>query len=202
MKSESGVHIAIFASGNGTNAQNLIEYFRDHPDIHISLIISNKADAYVLKRASKEHVPFKVMTGNDWLENGEAAQVLQDYDIDFIVLAGYLRLLPSWLIQQYPGKIVNIHPALLPNYGGKGMYGDKVHKAVIASGDKQSGITIHYVNEEYDKGAIIFQAQCQMLPSETPESLAARIHELEYEHYPRVVEKLIMSNVGSVMGDL
>lgn len=195
MKKESGVHIAIFASGSGTNAQNLIEYFRDHPIIHINLIISNKADAYVLQRAENEKVPYKILTGNDWDENGKASQVLQTYGIDFIVLAGYLRLIPSWLIQQYPGKIVNIHPALLPGYGGKGMYGDKVHKAVIASGDKQSGITIHYVNEEYDKGDIIFQARCPVLSSDTPDSLAARIHELEYEHYPMVVEKIVMSNV-------
>ncbi len=188
-------HVAIFASGSGTNAQNLIEYFRDHPTIHISIIVSNRSDAYVLKRAENENVPHVVLSGKDWGENGNASQVLRDYGIDFIVLAGYLRLLPSWLIQKYPGRIVNIHPALLPNYGGKGMYGEHVHKAVIASGDKQSGITIHYVNEDYDKGDIIFQARCPVLPSDTPDSLAERIHELEYEHYPRVVEKLIMSNV-------
>lgn len=202
MKKKSGVHIAVLASGSGTNAQNLIEYFRDHPDIHISLIISNKADAFVLKRAEKEQVPYKVLTGNDWDENGKASKVLQAYGIDFIVLAGYLRLIPSWLIRLFPNKIVNIHPALLPNYGGKGMYGDKVHKAVIASNDKQSGITIHYVNDDYDKGDIIFQARCPVLSSDTPDSLAARIHLLEYEHYPRVVERVIMSNEGSVIGDL
>jgi phosphoribosylglycinamide formyltransferase-1 len=195
MKKESGVHIAIFASGSGTNAQNMIEYFRDHPEIHISLIISNKPDAYVLKRAKNENVPHLVLSGKDWEKNGKAERVLQDYGIDFIVLAGYLRLLPSWLIQQFPDRIVNIHPALLPNYGGKGMYGEHVHKAVIASGDKHSGITIHFVNEDYDKGDIIFQAQCPVLPSDTPESLVARIHQLEYEHYPRVVEKVVMSNI-------
>lgn len=195
MKRESGVHIAIFASGSGTNAQNMIEYFRDHPDIHISLIISNKADAYVLKRAEKEQLPCKVLKGNEWDENGKASRVLQDNGINFIVLAGYLRLLPSWLIQQYPGRIVNIHPALLPKYGGKGMYGEYVHRAVIANGDKQSGITIHYVNEDYDKGDIVFQTRCPVLSSDTPASLAARIHQLEYEHYPRVVERIVMSNI-------
>jgi phosphoribosylglycinamide formyltransferase-1 len=193
MKMESGVHIAIFASGSGTNAQNMIEYFRDHPAIHISLIISNRSDAYVLKRAENENVPYVMLSGNDWKENGKASQVLRNFGIDFIVLAGYLRLLPYWLIKKYPGRIVNIHPALLPNYGGKGMHGEHIHKAVIASGDKQSGITIHYVNEDYDKGDIIFQTRCPVLPSDTPDSLAERIHELEYEHYPRVVEELVMS---------
>jgi phosphoribosylglycinamide formyltransferase 1 len=189
------IHVAIFASGSGTNAQNMIEYFRGHPIVEISLIVSNKPDAYVLKRAEKENVPHVLLSGKDWEENGLAAQVLKDHQIDFIVLAGYLRLLPSWLIKKYPGKIINIHPALLPKYGGKGMYGENVHRAVIASGDKHSGITIHQVNEEYDKGDIIFQAQCPVLPSDTPESLAARIHELEYEHYPKVLERLVMSNV-------
>ena len=189
------IHVAIFASGSGTNAQNLIEYFRDHPIIHISLIVSNKSDAYVLKRAENENVPHVVLSGKDWEENGNASRVLQEYRIDFIVLAGYLRLLPHWLSHQYLKKIVNIHPALLPNYGGKGMFGEHVHRAVIASGDKHSGITIQYVNEEYDKGDIIFQAQCPVLPSDTPETLAARIHQLEYEHYPKVLEKVVMSNV-------
>jgi phosphoribosylglycinamide formyltransferase 1 len=189
------IHLAIFASGSGTNAQNLIEYFRDHPAIYISLIISNRSDAYVLKRAENENVPYVILSGNDWKENGNASQVLRDFGIDFILLAGYLRLLPSWLIQQYPKKIVNIHPALLPNYGGKGMFGEHVHKAVIASGDKHSGITIHYVNEDYDRGDIIFQTRCPVLPSDTPESLAERIHQLEYDHYPKVVEKVVMSNV-------
>ncbi len=195
IKKKSEVRIAIFASGSGTNAQNMIEYFREHPIVEISLIVSNKPNAYVLKRAEKENVPHVLLSGKDWEENGLAARVLKDHQIDSIVLAGYLRLLPSWLIKKYPGKIINIHPALLPKYGGKGMYGEHVHRAVISSGDKHSGITIHHVNEEYDKGDIIFQAQCPVLPSDTPESLAARIHELEYEHYPKVLEKLIMSNV-------
>ncbi len=195
IKKKSEVRIAIFASGSGTNAQNMIEYFREHPIVEISLIVSNKPDAYVLKRAEKENLPHVLLSGKDWEENGLAARVLKDHQIDSIVLAGYLRLLPSWLIKKYPGKIINIHPALLPKYGGKGMYGEHVHRAVISSGDKHSGITIHHVNEEYDKGDIIFQAQCPVLPSDTPESLAARIHELEYEHYPKVLEKLIMSNV-------
>lgn len=194
-------NVAIFASGSGTNAQNMIEYFRNHDAIKISLIVSNNPDAFVLKRAEKEKMPKVILSGKDWEEKGKAAKVLQDHQIDFIVLAGYLRLLPSWLIRQFPGKIVNIHPALLPAYGGKGMYGEHVHRAVIASGDKQSGISIHLVNEEYDKGAIIFQARCPVLPSDTPETLAARIHELEYEHYPRVVEKVIMSNLWSVTGN-
>jgi len=185
------IKIAILSSGNGTNAENIIRYFGGHNFINIALVISNKPDARVLDRASGLGVPSKVISGIEWKNKAMVEAVLKDYGIDFIVLAGYLLLIPSWLVHLYPDRIVNIHPALLPQYGGKGMYGEHVHRAVIASGDKKSGITIHYVNEQYDGGGVIFQAECKVLDDDTPDTLAARIHTLEYEHFPAVIEKVI-----------
>ena len=183
--------IAIMASGNGTNAQNLIQYFKNHKSIHVVLVISNRSDAYVLQRAKGEQVPSMVIQKQDWQDKEKVLSIFKSRDIEFVVLAGYLLLLPSWLVKRYQGRIINIHPSLLPRYGGKGMYGDKIHKAVIEAGDKLSGITIHYVNEEYDKGDIIFQTECSVDPNDTPDTLAAKIHKLEYEHFPRVAEKII-----------
>ncbi len=179
------------ASGNGTNAQNLIQYFKNHKSIHVVLVISNRSDAYVLQRAKGEQVPSMVIQKQDWQDKEKVLSIFKSRDIEFVVLAGYLLLLPSWLVKRYQGRIINIHPSLLPRYGGKGMYGDKIHKAVIEAGDKLSGITIHYVNEEYDKGDIIFQTECSVDPNDTPDTLAAKIHKLEYEHFPRVAEKII-----------
>lgn len=184
-------NIAIFASGSGTNAQRLAEYFKDHPSVKIGLILSNKADAYVIERAKKLEIPSFVFTAKEFRETQQVLEVLKKFDIDFLVLAGFLLLVPDYLIEAYPDKIINIHPALLPDYGGKGMYGHRVHEAVIAHGDTESGISIHYVNEHYDEGNIIFQALCPVLADDTPETLAARIHELEYEHFPKVLEKLL-----------
>jgi phosphoribosylglycinamide formyltransferase 1 len=189
------ISVAILASGSGTNAQNLIRYFRGHDRINVSLVITNKPDAFVLQRAKDEDVPALVIPNKQWNEKDLVLEILNHHHIDFLVLAGYLMLIPSWLVSQYHNRIINIHPALLPSYGGKGMYGERVHQAVIDSGDKVSGITIHYVNEEYDSGDIIFQAQCDVLPDDTPQNLASRIHQLEYEHFPRVAEEVIMSNV-------
>jgi phosphoribosylglycinamide formyltransferase 1 len=163
--------------------------------INVSLVITNRPDAFVLQRAKDEDVPALVIPNKHWNEKELVMEILNHHHIDFLILAGYLMLIPSWLVSQYHNRIINIHPALLPNYGGKGMYGERVHQAVIDSGDKVSGITIHYVNEEYDSGDIIFQAQCDVLPDDTPQSLASRIHQLEYKHYPRVAEEVIMSNV-------
>ncbi len=185
------VNIAIFASGSGTNAENLIRYFKHHDKINVALVVSNSAEAFVLKRAEKEGVPTVVMDKPFRTSEEKVLAVLQQFNISFIVLAGYLLLVPPWLIKQYPQRIINIHPALLPKYGGKGMYGDKVHEAVIAAGDEKSGITIHYVNEHYDEGYILFQAECPVLPGDNPASLAAKIHQLEYKHFPEVVEDLI-----------
>jgi phosphoribosylglycinamide formyltransferase-1 len=187
------VNIAIFASGSGTNAENIALHFKDSNDIHVAYILSNKPDAYVLERAKKMHIPTLVFTRHEFYETNDILQFLRKESIGWIILAGFLWLIPEYLVDAYPGKIVNIHPALLPGYGGKGMYGEKVHKAVIESGDKESGITIHYVNKEYDKGDIIFQGRCRVDPSDTPETLAARVHKLEYAHYPAVIEKLIRS---------
>jgi phosphoribosylglycinamide formyltransferase-1 len=183
--------IAIFASGSGTNAQRIIEFFSGNPEITVSLVLSNKPDAYVLERAKKLKVPVVVFDRHTFKETNDIPNLLKKEGIDFIVLAGFLWLIPLNLIRTYPGRIINIHPALLPKYGGKGMYGEKVHEAVLQSRDKESGISIHYVNEKYDEGNIIFQAKCEVLPDDTPDSLAKRVHQLEYKHYPEVIEKLI-----------
>jgi phosphoribosylglycinamide formyltransferase-1 len=185
------MNVAIFASGNGSNAQRIIDYFTGNDLIKIALILSNRTDAYVLQRAEKLRVPSFCFTNTELKETMIVQDKLKSYKIDFIVLAGFMVKIPDSLIRLFPDKIVNIHPALLPNYGGKGMYGDHVHKAVIDSGDKESGISIHLVNENYDEGKIIFQAKCEVLKSDTPETLAARIHKLEYEYYPKIIEKLI-----------
>ncbi len=190
-KNKPVTRIAVFASGSGTNAENLIKHFSTHPSIEVALVVTNNPDAYVLKRAEDAGVPAVVMDKEYRISQDSVMKLLEKHGIGFIVLAGYLLLIPSWLVRQFPEKIVNIHPALLPRYGGKGMYGEHVHRAVIDSGDKESGITIHYVNEQYDQGDIIFQARCPVFDEDTPETLAKRIHELEYLHFPVVIEKLI-----------
>lgn len=184
-------NIAIFASGSGTNAQRISEYFLNHPEIAVSVILSNKSDAYVLVRAKKLNIPSIVFDRHTFYDTSGISEILKKNNIDLIVLAGFLWLIPEDLIRSYRGRIINIHPALLPKYGGKGMYGSRVHEAVIQSGDKESGISIHYVTEKYDEGNIIFQAKCDVLPDDTTETLAQRIHQLEYEHYPEVIEKII-----------
>lgn len=186
--------IAIFASGNGSNAQRIIEHFRDHSDIRVALIISNKADAYVLERAKNEGIPAFVFSRQEFIQGEAILELLRREQIDFIVLAGFLLLVPPALIAAYPKRIINIHPALLPNYGGKGMYGDRVHEAVLAARETESGITIHYVNENYDEGDIILQASCPVLAGDTIESLATRIHKMEHELFPRTIEKLLSAN--------
>jgi phosphoribosylglycinamide formyltransferase 1 len=183
--------IAIFASGNGTNAQKIMEHFRSHQSIRVSMVLSNKSDAYVLKRAHKFQIPTLVFSRQDLYQSHHLLDILSVQCIDYIVLAGFLWLIPGYILEAYPNRILNIHPALLPDYGGKGMYGDRVHQAVLDSGDKESGITIHYVNEHYDQGDIVFQARCPVEPRDTVETLANRIHELEYAHYPEVIEKVV-----------
>ncbi len=184
-------HIAVFASGTGTNAENLIRYFRTHPHCRVNLVLCNKPGAGVLDRAARLGVKSVVITRQDLYETGRALNLLKEHRVDFIVLAGFLWLIPQPVLEAYPGRIVNIHPALLPAYGGKGMYGRRVHEAVIKNGDKKSGVTVHLVNEEYDAGNILFQEECDVLPGDTPDTLAERVHQLEYEHYPRVVEEWI-----------
>lgn len=182
--------IAIFASGEGTNAEQIICYFNARETAEVSLVVASRPTAGVIRRSERLHVPCRVVTPAE-LEAGKASALLREYDIDFIVLAGFLLKVPDELVAAYPHKIVNIHPSLLPKYGGKGMYGLHVHEAVLAAGDRESGITIHYINGHYDKGVVIFQARCEVLPDDTPESLADRIHQLEYRYYPRLIEELV-----------
>ena len=188
------IHVAIFASGAGTNAQNIINYFRNDPLIRIAIIVGNNASAVVIQVAAKEKIPFLLLEKKRFNEDGYVAE-FENMHIDILVLAGFLWKIPSVLILKYPERIINIHPALLPGYGGKGMYGMKVHEAVIAAKDEESGISIHYVDEIYDHGKIIFQSRCAIESCETAESLAKKIHQLEYQHYPRVIKNIIENSL-------
>jgi phosphoribosylglycinamide formyltransferase 1 len=183
--------IAIFASGSGTNAENIIKYFSNRKSAKVTLILSNRREAYVLKRAAEHNIKSIFFDYNEFNTSDKVLDDLLRNDIDFLVLAGFLWLVPEKILNLYAGRIINIHPALLPKYGGKGMYGEKVHKAVIDNHESESGISIHYVNKSYDEGDIIFQARCKVEPSDTPDTLAARIHELEYKYFPEVIEDLI-----------
>ena len=183
--------VAIFASGSGSNAENIANYFKGSDAVEISLILANNPEAYVLERAKKLGIESVVVTGKEFRAADKVLEILKERNIDFIVLAGFLLLVPAKLIESYPGKIVNIHPALLPKHGGKGMYGDHVHEAVVAAGDTESGITIHLIDERYDCGTTFFQATCPVLPTDTPHDVAEKVHALEYEHFPRVIEEII-----------
>jgi phosphoribosylglycinamide formyltransferase-1 len=185
-------NIAIFASGSGTNAENIIKYFSNKNSACVSLVLSNKPQSFVLKRAAALGISSVFFDREELYTKETVLGYLSSYKIDFIVLAGFLWLIPDNILTRYERKIVNIHPALLPSYGGKGMYGMAVHRAVLDNHDTVSGITIHYVNRFYDEGDIIFQAECRVDPSDTPETLAAKVHALEYEHFPRVIEDLIL----------
>ncbi len=183
--------IAIFASGFGTNTQAIIDYFNKKKMPIVKLILSNRPDAYVIERAKILNIPYVVFNKETFYNTENIIQILEKEKIDLIVLGGFLWLVPKYLLKKYTDKIINIHPALLPKYGGKGMYGQRVHEAVIANHDKETGITIHFVNEEYDRGKIIFQAKCKVESSDTPETIANKVHKLEYEFYPKVIEKLL-----------
>ncbi len=185
-------NIAIFASGSGTNAENIITYFSTRNTAKVALVLSNKRDSLVLERAAKHNIRSVFFDRKEFYVSGKVLRYLLLYKIDFIVLAGFLWLVPDIILEKYHDRIINIHPALLPGYGGKGMYGENVHKAVIKNHDKQSGISIHYVNESYDKGDIIFQVRCKVDASDTPDSLAKKIHDLEYQHYPKIIEDLVV----------
>jgi phosphoribosylglycinamide formyltransferase-1 len=167
--------IAIFASGSGSNAQKIIEHFANIDEIEISLVLSNNKNAYVINRATELGVPAYAFNRQMFYESSQVHDILKEISIDFIVLAGFLWLIPFDILRSWPNRIVNIHPALLPKFGGKGMYGDKVHKAVIEAGEKKTGISIHYVNEKYDEGKIIFQESFDILQEDTPDSIAKRI---------------------------
>jgi phosphoribosylglycinamide formyltransferase 1 len=184
------LNIAILASGSGSNAENIIQYFLKNHKFIFPIIISNKSNAFVHERAKKFHIPSVTFSKEDFLEGNKVLDCLKDYEIDCIVLAGFLLKIPQVLIDAFPNKIINIHPALLPKYGGKGMYGHFVHEAVMASGDTESGISIHYVNGNYDEGNIIFQAKCPVLNTDTPDMIAEKVHELEYAYFPKVIDDL------------
>ncbi|MCB0487289.1 MAG: phosphoribosylglycinamide formyltransferase [Cyclobacteriaceae bacterium] len=183
--------IAVFASGSGTNAERIFEHFKNHDSIEVALLLSNNAEAYALKRAANANVPSKIFSRQEFRE-GTVLQWLKEAEITHIVLAGFLWLVPSELISSYSDRIINIHPALLPKYGGKGMYGSKVHEAVKLAEEKETGITIHLVNEKYDEGRTLFQTSVEISPTDTPDEIASKVHQLEYAHYPEVIEKWIL----------
>jgi phosphoribosylglycinamide formyltransferase-1 len=183
-------NIAVLASGNGSNAEEIIRHFTNSTKAKIALIASNKKDAYVLERARNHNIPSVTFTKTD-LEEGRLNDQLIASKIDLVVLAGFLLKVPDHLIKAFPGRIINIHPALLPKYGGKGMYGSFVHQAVKDNQDLETGITIHYVNQHYDEGEIIFQKNVAVLPEDTPESIAQKVHALEHKYFPKVIESLL-----------
>ncbi|WP_258100397.1 phosphoribosylglycinamide formyltransferase [Marinoscillum pacificum] len=182
------IKIAVFASGSGTNAEQLIKHFQSVSDMTVSQVYCNKPDAFVLERAKNLDVSSLVFSRSEFKSEEFLAQL---GSVDFIILAGFLWKIPEYLIQAFPDKIINIHPALLPSYGGKGMYGSHVHESVIANKEKQSGITIHLVNENYDEGRTLFQASCDITSEDTPDSLAQKIHQLEHKYFPQIVEDYI-----------
>lgn len=184
-------NIAIFASGSGSNAEKIMEYFQSNDAIQVKLILTNNADAGVIARAAKFDVPVEVFNRAQFSKSDEVLTILKEQQIDWVILAGFLWLVPGNMVDAFPNRIINIHPALLPNYGGKGMYGYHVHEAVIAAKEKQSGITIHYVNSRYDEGATIAQFTCEVSADDTPDSLAQKIHKLEHAHFPVEIEKAI-----------
>ncbi|WP_346316802.1 phosphoribosylglycinamide formyltransferase [Chitinophaga sp. YIM B06452] len=184
-------NIAIFASGAGTNAQKIIDHFKGSSLARVSLIVSNKAEAGIFKIAEREQIPAVLIDKEQFFRGDTYVKLLQENNIDLVVLAGFLWKVPVNIVQAFPGRIINIHPALLPKYGGKGMYGHFVHEAVLAAGDAESGITIHYVNEQYDDGGVILQERCAVSPGDTPETLAKKVQALEHRWFPLIVERLL-----------
>jgi phosphoribosylglycinamide formyltransferase-1 len=187
------IKIAIFASGSGSNAENIINFFKDNPEVEVSMILTNNPHAGVIERSHRLNIPLVLFSKNSFKETNKIVELLENQAIDWIILAGFLWLVPENLIHAFPNKIINIHPALLPKYGGKGMWGHFVHEAVVANQEKETGITIHYVNKKYDEGEVIFQAKCEVLASDSAFEVAKKVQELEYTHFPIVVEKLIES---------
>ena len=184
--------LAIFASGNGSNAEKIFEHFKGSDHVEVSLLLTNNPNALVIERAKRYNVPVAVFNRKGFYETEEITDMLLSHEVDLIVLAGFMWLVPPSLVKAFPNKIINIHPALLPKYGGKGMYGDFVHKAVVEAKESESGITIHFVNEHYDEGQIIFQERCTVSPDDTPETLAGKVHLLEHRFYPQVIENILL----------
>ena len=183
--------LAVFLSGNGSNAEAIFSYYKNHPFIQVVLVLSNNPAAFGLQRASKFNIPSRVFTRQQFRESDEVVQWLKEAHVTHVVLAGFLWLIPLNLIHEYPHRIINIHPALLPKYGGKGMYGAKVHETVKAAGETETGITIHEVDERYDEGRILFQGKCPIHPTYSPEQIAEQVQRLEHAHYPRVIERWV-----------
>jgi phosphoribosylglycinamide formyltransferase 1 len=192
--SQKKFHIAILASGNGSNAEVIIQYFKNHSEISIDLVLSNNANAFVLERAKNAGIASKYFTREQFKASEEILAWLEEKSITHIVLAGFLWLIPEYLIQAFPNKIINIHPALLPKFGGKGMYGMKVHEAVKQASEVESGITIHLVNQHYDEGKILFQGTCKVESHFSAAEIAERVQKLEHQHYPRVIEGWILGS--------
>jgi phosphoribosylglycinamide formyltransferase-1 len=186
--------IAIFASGSGTNAEAIIKYFKDHPLIKIELVLSNNPNALVLERAKKFSVPAKVFNREEFTSD-KVAGWLRDHGVTHVVLAGFLWLIPASLLKSYPNEIINIHPALLPKFGGKGMYGMKIHELVRSLNETETGITIHLINDKYDEGPILYQGQCDVASTDTPEDIANKVHQLEYANYPLIIEQWILGKL-------
>lgn len=186
------IQLAILASGNGTNAQQITEYFAGSKEVNVNVILYNKRDAYVATRAQQLGVEAQYFNRHDFYETDNVLRFLQQRGVDYLILAGFLLLVPENLLAAFPDRIVNIHPALLPNYGGKGMYGHHVHEAVVANHEPFSGITIHVVDNRYDCGTTLFQARCKVEPEDSPDDLAAKIHLLEKEYFPRVIEAFVL----------
>ncbi|MBB6500476.1 phosphoribosylglycinamide formyltransferase [Pedobacter cryoconitis] len=183
--------IAIFASGSGSNAQKIMELFKHSSEVEIALVLTNNPDAYVLQRADNFEIPSHIFDRKEFYHTSSIIDLLKNLDIDLIVLAGFLWLIPKNLIAEYPGRIINIHPAILPKFGGKGMYGDHVHQAVLAAGETEGGITIHYVNENYDEGEYIYQAKYKIDKGDNLEMVKFKGQQLEHQHYPRIVESIL-----------
>lgn len=183
--------LAVFISGNGSNAEAIFSFFKNHPSVQVVLVLSNNPEAFGLQRATKFGIPSRVFTKKQFRESGDVINWLKEAKVTHVVLAGFLWLIPAALIQQYPHRIINIHPALLPKYGGKGMYGAKVHEAVKAAGETETGITIHEVDENYDEGRILFQGKCPIHPTYSSLQIAEQVQRLEHAHYPRVIERWI-----------
>ena len=185
--------IAIFASGSGSNARKIMEYFQEHPSIRVALLVSNKADAGALDIARSFHVPTHTIQRSGFYHSEALLDVLHAHEIDFIALAGFLWLVPAYLVQAYPRRIVNIHPALIPKFCGKGMYGHHVHEAVKAAGETESGMTIHFVNEHYDEGDIVLQAKTPLSPEDDAHSIAAKVLQLEHAYFAKTIEQILQN---------
>ena len=194
MPTNTPIRLAILGSGNGTNAQQISEYFAGRTDVVVACIIYNKRDAYIARRAQNLGIEARYFGRADFYENGAVLEYLKEKQIDWVILAGFLWLVPESLLDAYPNHIINIHPALLPKYGGKGMYGHHVHEAVVAAGEHESGIIIHIVDHHYDRGTTLFQARCSVTPDDTADTLAEKIHLLEKEYFPKVIDSTIKNS--------